>query len=71
MAAATIAELHLINTYKKYKCSLKVVDDARIRASDLLKAAVKQMMHQPNVNHQPSTHCASCYVLFFRYRFYC
>jgi hypothetical protein len=44
MTTATVAELHLITEYNKYKCALKVVDDTRIRADGLLKAAVKQMM---------------------------
>lgn len=44
MTASTTAELHLITDYEKYKRALKVVDDARIRADELLKAAVKQMM---------------------------
>jgi len=30
MSAATVAELHLITEYSKYKRALKVVDDARI-----------------------------------------
>ena len=47
MTAATTAELHLIASYDKYKRSLKVVNDARIRADDLLRSAVKQMMSQP------------------------
>jgi hypothetical protein len=47
MTAATTAELHLIASYDKYKRSLKVVDNARIRADDLLRSAVKQMMSQP------------------------
>jgi hypothetical protein len=44
MTAATVAELHLITEYNKYKHALKVIDDTRIRADGLLKAAVKQMM---------------------------
>jgi hypothetical protein len=50
MATATITELHLLVTYK---CSLKVVDDACIHASDQVKATVRQMMHQQCANHQP------------------
>jgi hypothetical protein len=45
--AATVAELHLITEYSKYKRALKVVDDACIRADDLLRAAVKQLVTQP------------------------
>jgi hypothetical protein len=68
MAAVTVAELHLIASYDKYKRSLKVVDDARIRADELLKAAVKQMMVLPShgrrlggnrSNTVPSTSSAS------------
>ena len=44
MTASTTAELHLVTDYEKYKRALKVVDDARVRADKLLKAAVKQMM---------------------------
>jgi hypothetical protein len=44
MTASTTAELHLITDYNKYKRALKVIDDARIRANELLKSAVKQMM---------------------------
>jgi hypothetical protein len=44
MTASTTAELHLITDYDKYKRGLKVIDDARIRADELLKSAVKQMM---------------------------
>ena len=44
MTASTTAELHLITDYEKYKRALKVIDDACIRADELLKAAVKQMM---------------------------
>ncbi|KIM80694.1 hypothetical protein PILCRDRAFT_9497 [Piloderma croceum F 1598] len=51
MTAATTAELHLIVEYEKYKCALKVVDDARIRADELLRAVVKQMMVQPSSAH--------------------
>ncbi|KIM73710.1 hypothetical protein PILCRDRAFT_80837, partial [Piloderma croceum F 1598] len=47
MTAATTAKLHLIVSYEKYKCSLKVVNDAQVRADDLLRSAVKQMMSQP------------------------
>ncbi|KIM88511.1 hypothetical protein PILCRDRAFT_26727, partial [Piloderma croceum F 1598] len=47
MTAATVAELHLIVEYDKYKSSLKVVDDACVRSDELLKAAVKQLMLQP------------------------
>lgn len=46
MTAATTAELQLIASYDKYKCSFKVVDDARIRADDLLCAAVKESCQQ-------------------------
>jgi hypothetical protein len=44
MTACTTAELHLVTNYKKYKRALKVIDDACIRADELLKAAVQQMM---------------------------
>jgi hypothetical protein len=44
MTVSTTAELHLITDYEKYKPALKVIDDARIRADELLKVAVKQMM---------------------------
>jgi hypothetical protein len=44
MTACTTAELHLVTNYEKYKRALKVIDDARIRADELLKAAVQQMM---------------------------
>jgi hypothetical protein len=37
MMAATTAELHLNAEYERCKHALKVVDDARIRADDLLK----------------------------------
>jgi len=47
MTAATTAKLHLIVSYEKYKCSLKVIDDAQVRADGLLRSAVKQMMSQP------------------------
>jgi hypothetical protein len=47
MTAATTAETHLIAGYKKYKQALKVIDDARVRADELLKAAVKQMLIHP------------------------
>jgi hypothetical protein len=52
MTSTMIAELHLLNTYNKYKHALKVIDDARIRADELLKSALKQMMIQPaNICH--------------------
>ena len=44
MTASTTAELHLITNYKKYKCALKVINNACIHADELLKSAVKQMM---------------------------
>ena len=56
MTAATTAKLHLIASYKKYKRLLKVVDDAQVRADDLLKSAVKQMMSQlTSVRHATIT----------------
>ena len=44
MSAATHAELHLIATFPAYKRGLRTIDDARVRADELLQAAVKQMM---------------------------
>jgi hypothetical protein len=53
MTAATVAKLHLIVEYDKYKQALKVIDDARVRSDELLKAAVKQLMLQsPSSNHR-------------------
>ncbi|KIM76347.1 hypothetical protein PILCRDRAFT_12787 [Piloderma croceum F 1598] len=46
MATTTVAELHLLVTYKKYTRSC-------IHASDLLKAAMRQMMHQLGANRRP------------------
>ena len=37
MTTSTTAELHLITDFEKYKCTLKVIDDARIHANELLK----------------------------------
>ncbi|KIM90110.1 hypothetical protein PILCRDRAFT_59595 [Piloderma croceum F 1598] len=58
MTTATVAELHLIVEYDKYKRSLKVVDDAHVRSDELLKAAVKQLMLQPPLfgHHTASNH---------------
>jgi hypothetical protein len=56
MTAATTAELHLIVEYKKYKRRLKVIDDARIRADELLRAAVKQMMIPVPTRRPPFPH---------------
>jgi hypothetical protein len=51
------AELHLIVPYDKYKCLFKVIINARIRADDLLRSAVKQMMSQPmSVHHATIAH---------------
>jgi hypothetical protein len=63
MTATTTAELHLIASYDKYKQLLKVVDDTRIRADNLLRAAVKQMMAQSvSVRHAAiACHNASPY----------
>jgi len=47
MMATMTVELHLIASYDKYKRALKVIDDVRIRADNLLKAAVKQLMLCP------------------------
>ena len=55
MTAATTAELHLIVSYDKYKRSLKVVDDARVRADNLLRSVVKQMMLQPSSVRRAAT----------------
>ena len=44
MTASATAELHLLDDYKKYKCALKVIDDAHICTDELLKSAVCQMM---------------------------
>jgi len=38
MVAVTVMELHLVDSYEKYKHTLKVVDNAQVRADDLLKA---------------------------------
>ena len=44
MTTSTMAELHLIIHYEKYKCGLKILDNTWIHADELLKVTVKQMM---------------------------
>jgi hypothetical protein len=40
MIAATTAETHLIDDYEKYKWALKVIDNTRIHADELLKVVL-------------------------------
>jgi len=44
MSTATHTELHLIVDFPAYKCGLRTIDDAHVRADELLQAPVKQMM---------------------------
>jgi hypothetical protein len=61
MTAATDTKLHELTSHEIYKTSLKVIDDAHIRADELLKATIKQMMmpaftaNKHNNNHSTSS----------------
>jgi hypothetical protein len=44
MSTATHTKLHLIVDFPAYKCGLRTIDDACVRADELLQAAVKQMI---------------------------
>lgn len=61
MITVTVAELHLLNSYEKYKWALKVVDDACIRADDLLKVAGKQLMITPSSTCRIRNMCNASY----------
>src|SRR5882762_1742985 len=58
MTTSTTAKLHLVTDYEKYKCALKVVDDACVCADELLKAAVQQMMQTSLTITNNSAKCA-------------
>ena len=58
MTAATTAKLHLVTNYEKYKCMLKVINDACVRADRLLKAAIHQMMTTSLTASNSTSNCS-------------